>query len=134
MSTGLQLLNDSEIDAVIICTPPKLHTSMIEEALNSKKHVICEKPLTGYFGENVQEELVGRTVSKRAMYQKVAEDLERLQQVVSQSDRQFMYAENYIYTPTIQRAAEFIRAKKSTVTYMRGEESVQGSPTAGAGY
>lgn len=49
-------------------------------------------------------------------------------------ERLFMYAENYIYTPAVQRAAEFIRAKKSVITYLRGEESVQGSPTAGAGY
>lgn len=129
-----EVLEDPEVDVVILCTPPRLHTDMIIEALDAGKHVICEKPLTGYFGQEGDGELIGDSVSKQDMYRKVAQDMAHLEQAVQRSDKQFMYAENYIYTPTIQRAAEFIRAKKSTVTYMRGEESVQGSPTAGAGY
>lgn len=127
-----ELLDDAGVDVVVLCTPPKLHADMIIEALQAGKHVICEKPLTGYFGEG--DELVGKHMAKYAMYQKVADDMARLAKVVDGSDKQLMYAENYIYTPTIQRAAEFIHAKKSTITYMRGEEAVQGSPTAGAGY
>lgn len=128
-----RVLQDPEVDVVILCTPPSLHAGMVEEVLLAGKHVICEKPLTGYFGQPGSDELIGLTVPKREMFRKVYADLEHLEAVVKASGRQFMYAENYVYTPCIQRAAEFLRAKGSTITYMRGEETVQGSPTAGAG-
>lgn len=39
-----EILNDKEIDAVSICTPTFTHKSIVIEALNQKKHVLCEKP------------------------------------------------------------------------------------------
>ena len=39
-----EILNDSEIDAISICTPTFTHTPIVIEALNAKKHVLCEKP------------------------------------------------------------------------------------------
>src|ERR1044071_4581629 len=39
-----ELIADKEIDVVDICTPPNLHASMIVEAMQAGKHVICEKP------------------------------------------------------------------------------------------
>lgn len=128
-----RVLQDPEVDVVILCTPPSLHAGMVLETLRAGKHVVCEKPLTGYFGQPGSDELIGLTVPKRSMFQKVHADMEQLEEAVRSSGRQFMYAENYVYTPCIQRAAEFLRVKGSTVTYMRGEETVQGSPTAGAG-
>lgn len=41
-----QILNDSEIDAVIIATPANSHYNIIKKALESKKHVLTEKPIT----------------------------------------------------------------------------------------
>jgi predicted dehydrogenase len=39
------LVNDPEIDAVHVCTPNALHFPMAKAALESGKHVLCEKPL-----------------------------------------------------------------------------------------
>src|SRR5215472_7833409 len=44
------LLADKAVDVVDICTPPALHAAMIVEAVQAGKHVICEKPFSGYFG------------------------------------------------------------------------------------
>ncbi|MBD5393353.1 MAG: Gfo/Idh/MocA family oxidoreductase [Lachnospiraceae bacterium] len=40
-----ELLNDSAIDAVSICTSNIVHASITIAALNAKKHVLCEKPM-----------------------------------------------------------------------------------------
>lgn len=39
------LMENPEIDAVIICSSTDTHTSMIEEASESGKHIFCEKPI-----------------------------------------------------------------------------------------
>src|SRR5579864_8255587 len=45
------LIADKSLDVIDICTPPALHATMIVEAMQAGKHVICEKPFTGYFGQ-----------------------------------------------------------------------------------
>ena len=126
------LLRDPEIDVIDILTPPLLHHTMILQALAAGKHVICEKPLTGYFGAKGRED-VGR-VSKRTMYSQVLQDLEELRTAAERAGRLVMYAENYIYATPVQRAAELLRAKGGKILFMKGEESTPGSMTAGAGW
>lgn len=122
-----ELLADPEIEVVDIITPPYLHGAMIKKALEAGKHVICEKPLTGYFGEpGTDNSQVGKT-SKRAMYEAVLRELEELKAVVETSGKLFMYAENFVYAPAIRKTLQFIRAKKSKILFMKGEESHCGS-------
>ena len=40
-----ELLRRSDLDAVVICVPPKWHAEFFLEALAEGKHVLCEKPL-----------------------------------------------------------------------------------------
>lgn len=126
-----ELLQDSEIDVIDILTPPFLHQRMILEALAAGKHVICEKPLTGYFGQP-GETHVGHT-SKRVMYNQVLQNLEEIRQAADRSGKLVMYAENYIYATPVQRAAQLLQAKGSKILFMKGEESTPGSMSAGAG-
>ena len=105
----------------------------IVSILNVGKHVICEKPLPGYFGELDDEQPIGDKVSKLKMYEKVMSDLQKIDNSIKQSNKFFMYAENYIYSPNVQKAAEMIQKKKSKILFMKGEESVQGSPSGFAG-
>lgn len=127
------LLEDPEINVIDICTPPYAHIEMIEKALAAGKHVICEKPLAGYFGREGDPLPIGDKVSKRKMYECLLEDIDRLKEVIETSGKRFMYAENFIYAPAIQRAAEMVRAKKSRILYMKGEESLKGSSSHVAG-
>ena len=126
-----QMLQDPEIDVIDIVTPPFLHCPMAIKALRAGKHVICEKPLTGYFGKP-GEENVGLT-PKSHMYQQVLAEMDALKQVMETTDRKFMYAENFVYATPVQKAAELIRAKKSKVLFMKGEESLKGSSSPVAG-
>lgn len=126
-----QMLADPEIDVIDIVTPPFLHCPMAIKALRAGKHVICEKPLTGYFGKP-GEENVGLT-PKSHMYQQVLAEMDALKQVMETTDRKFMYAENFVYATPVQKAAELIRAKKSKVLFMKGEESLKGSSSPVAG-
>ena len=127
------LLEDPEIDVIDICTPPYVHLDMAEAALKAGKHVICEKPLTGYFGRKEDIQPIGDNVSKKVMYKHLLESMEELRKIVADSDKQFMYAENFIYAPAIVKAAEIIKAKKSRILFMKGEESLKGSSSHVAG-
>ena len=102
-----EILADPEIDVVDIVLPPFLHTRFAIEAMRAGKDVICEKPLTGYFGEPGQEN-VGTTVPKGEMLRHCLVEMDELKEVVRQTGRKFMYAENFVYAPPIQRAADII--------------------------
>lgn len=128
------LLNDKEIDVIDICTPPYAHADMIIQTLHAGKHVICEKPLSGYFGMKGDEEPVGIKVSKVKMYNELLESLDKLKMEIDSSDRKFMYAENFVYAPAIRKAGEIISKKGSKILYAKGEESLKGSSSPVAGY
>lgn len=127
-----EMLADPEIDVIDIVLPPFLHTTVAMEAMEAGKHVICEKPLTGYFGQKGQEN-IGVTVPKSEMYRKCLEDMDRLKEVVERTGKKFMYAENFVYATPVQKAAEIIRAKKTKLLFMKGEESLKGSSSPVAG-
>ena len=127
------VLNDPEIDIIDIVTPPNLHVNFTLQALKAGKHVICEKPLTGYFGEESDEKPIGYKVSKQKMYEAVIKQIDEVRNFVKSSDKLFMYAENYVYCPNILKAAEIIRSKKSKLLFMKGEESLRGSSSPVAG-
>lgn len=58
-----ELLADSNITAVHICTPNNLHYKMSKEALQAGKHVICEKPLA--ISSDQADELVKLAAEKK---------------------------------------------------------------------
>ena len=41
------------VDVVDLCTPPSSHEELAVQALQLGKHVIIEKPLTGYYGAGI---------------------------------------------------------------------------------
>lgn len=127
-----EMLKDPEIDVIDIVTPPFLHCSMAIQALKAGKHVICEKPLTGYFGER-GEENVGKNTPKSKMFEEVMKTMDELKRVVDECGKKFLYAENFVYATPVQKAAEILRAKKSKVLFMKGEESLKGSSSPLAG-
>jgi predicted dehydrogenase len=126
------LIADGELDVVDICTPPSLHSSMIVEAVNAGKHVICEKPFAGYFGREGDKAPIGKCVPKALMYERVLEDMERTCAAIKKTGRLFMYAEDWIYAPAVTKTAEILKATKDKILFMKGEESHSGSHAAHA--
>ncbi len=126
------LLRDPEINLIDICTPPFVHAEIAIKALNAGKNVICEKPLAGYFGQPGDPLPIG-SVSKKQMFDKLMEQLDLIKEAEARSGKHFMYAENFVYAPAVQRAAEIVSAKKNRILYLKGEESLKGSSSAVAG-
>jgi predicted dehydrogenase len=126
------VLADKEIDVVDICTPPALHADMIVEAMQAGKHVICEKPFTGYFGRGDDKAPIGKQVPKSLMYERVMAEMEKTCAAVKASGRLFMYAEDWVYAPAVAKAVEILGASKDKILFMKGEESHSGSHAAHA--
>ena len=122
-----EVLADPEIDVIDIATPPNLHKRMVLQALEAGKHVVCEKPLTGYFGCPGDPEQVGE-VSKETMLHEVRREMEEIVQAVKVSGKKFCYAENWIYAPSFQRACQLVKAKSTTVVHIDSFLCHKGSP------
>ncbi|PDT78309.1 Gfo/Idh/MocA family oxidoreductase [Bradyrhizobium sp. C9] len=127
-----ELVADRELDVIDVCTPPNLHAAMIVEAMQAGKHVICEKPFSGYFGRDGDKAPIGRHVPKALMYQRVMEEMEATRAAIERSGKLFMYAEDWIYAPAVTKTAEIIRATGDKILFMKGEESHSGSHAAHA--
>ncbi len=126
------LLEDDEIDVIDICTPPALHSEMIIGGVRAGKHVICEKPFTGYFGRPGDATPIGSRVPRAVMRERVLAEMETVCAAVRASGRLFCYAENWVYSPSIAKTAEMLEATRDKVLFIKGEESHSGSHAAHA--
>jgi predicted dehydrogenase len=126
------LIADREIDVIDICTPPNLHATMIVEAMQAGKHVICEKPFAGYFGRDGDKAPIGKHVPKSLMYERVMEEMDKTRATIKASGRLFMYAEDWIYAPAVAKTVEVLNATKDKILFMKAEESHSGSHAAHA--
>ena len=116
------------VDVLDIVSPPSAHEDAMLEAMTAGVHVICEKPLTGYFGpRNCGDEYRGDRDPKEAMLAKVAAGLKKLSAAVRKSGVVFAYAENFVYAPAIQKEREIIEKSGAQVLRILGEESHNGS-------
>src|SRR5215467_8718274 len=126
------LIADTAIDVVDICTPPMLHASMIVAAMQAGKHVICEKPFAGYFGREGDPMPIGNHVAKSLMYRRLIEEMDKTCAAIRASGRLFMYAEDWIYAPAVTKMVEILEATRDKILFMKAEESHSGSHAAHA--
>jgi predicted dehydrogenase len=126
------LLADRSIDVVDICTPPALHAEMIVEAVRAGKHVICEKPFAGYFGQPGDQAPIGKHVPKALMYERLMVEMEKTRAAIKSSGKLFMYAEDWVYAPALTKTVEMLKATKDKILFMKAEESHSGSHAAHA--
>ena len=126
------LLGDRDINVIDICTPPALHAAMIVQGVHAGKHVICEKPFSGYFGRPGDAAPIGKHVPKSLMYERVMEEMEKTRAAIEASGRLFMYAEDWVYAPALAKTVEILKATKDKILFMKAEESHSGSHAAHA--
>ncbi len=117
-----RILERDDVDAVDVCTPNDLHESIVVAAAQAGKHVLCEKPLTGYFGGPEAATPVGAT-AKSVMRAEALGSVERMIDAARESGVTLAYAENWVYCPAIQRAVELAEASGGSVREIRALES-----------
>jgi predicted dehydrogenase len=125
-----RLLDRKDIDAVDLCVPTDLHHEFIIQAAQAGKHVICEKPLTGYFGKDRPEELVGVSVDRKTMFREAMTNCKAVVAALKKSKVKFCYAENWVYAPPVTKLKNLIKVSQGTILDIRAEESHSGSHAA----
>jgi predicted dehydrogenase len=114
------------VDVVDLCTPPSSHEHLAVQALEQGKHVIIEKPLTGYFGSGAQG-FQGNSFSKETMLREALASCTRILDAAQASGRRVCYAENWIYAPAVQKEREILAKSGGQILWMLGEQSHSGS-------
>lgn len=124
-----EMLADPEIDVIDLCVPTNMHLPLAKAAAKAGKHIIVEKPLTGYTAEagHTPDELIGDTVSRQHMLDHTLEKMSEIEHTVNASGVQFMYAENWVYAPALTKARTMVSAGSGTILRMQAEESHSGS-------
>ena len=125
-----KLIEDSDVDVVDICLPTDLHKDAVIVAAESGKHVICEKPLTGYFGKDLDEERVGDNISRKTMLEEALKGCKEVRAAVEGNGITFCYAEDWVYAPPFVKLKRMVQASGGIVMDIRAEESHSGSHAA----
>ena len=94
-------------DVIHICTPPATHEPIAIAALNQHKDVIIEKPFIGYFGDG-SSQFNGDSFSREKGLKLAIKSIKRILKAERESKGSIMYAENWIYAPSIQKEKEII--------------------------
>lgn len=121
-----QVLAHPDVDLVDVCVPNSLHRRVVVEATTAGKDVICEKPLTAFCGEEL-DDLVGMTTPRQEMLRVALDNAREMRQAAERAGVRLMYAENWVYAPPIQKALNLACAGGGAILDIRAEESHSGS-------
>ncbi|MDI9431341.1 MAG: Gfo/Idh/MocA family oxidoreductase [Sedimentisphaerales bacterium] len=122
---SLEALLD-DVDVVHCCTTASAHEPVAIAALQRDKFVIVEKPLTGFFGDG-SEDFNGEAFSKTAAKKSALASVERMLKAEARSKGRILYAENWVYAPSIQKEREIIEKTGAQILWIHGEEAHSGS-------
>jgi predicted dehydrogenase len=114
------------VDVVDLCTPPSTHVPLAVQALERGKHVIIEKPLTGYYGPSAND-FQGNAFPKQQMLDEAMASCERVLGAARKSGKRVYYAENWVYAPAIQKEREMLMKSGGQLLWIIGSEAHSGS-------
>ncbi len=115
-----------EVDAVHCCTPPVGHEPTSVAALKRDKFVVCEKPLTGYFGDG-SEDFHWDNADMQVALDTALVSVDRILEAEAKSKGRLLYAENWVYAPTVQKEREILEKTGGQILWIHGEEAHSGS-------
>jgi predicted dehydrogenase len=121
------------VDVVHVCAPASQHERVAVRALERNVNVILEKPFTGYFGPSDDADFAGNSFPKDVMRREARASARRIVEAERASTAQLFYAENWIFTPVVQKEVEILRKTRGQILWMIAEEAHSGShsPTYG---
>ncbi len=122
-----------KVDVIHVCTPPIVHESIALAALEKDKFAIVEKPLTGYFGDD-SDDFHGEKFPKQIAVDNAQASIERMVKAEKKSKGRILYAENWVYAPSIQKEREIIEKTGAQILWMHGEEAHSGSHASTYGF
>ena len=123
----------ADVDVVHVCTPPVVHEPIAVAALQQDKFAIVEKPLTGYFGDG-SDDFNGDTFPKQDALNHAVASVKRMLDAEKNSKGSILYAENWVYAPSIQKEREIVEKTGSQILWIHGEEAHSGSHAATYAY
>ena len=115
-----------EVDVVHCCTPPVGHEPTAVAALERDKFIVCEKPLTGYFGDGSDDFHWDNADMQVALTTALA-SVDRILEAEAGSKGRLLYAENWVYAPTVQKEREILEKTGGQILWIHGEEAHSGS-------
>jgi predicted dehydrogenase len=121
------------VDAVHVCVPPMAHEPVAVAALKRDKFVVCEKPLTGYFGDGSKDFHWTRADKQVALDTALA-SVDRMIAAERASKGRLMYAENWVYAPSVQKEREVLEKTGGQILWIHGEEAHSGSHSVDYAY
>ena len=113
------IFSDPAVDVVDLCVPNHLHAPLAVEAARAGKHVIVEKPLTGFFGPAATPRAEMRRLALAAA--------DGVLGACRDAGVRLCYAENWVYAPPIQKARRLLAASGGPILRLVGEESHSGT-------
>ena len=129
---SLESLLDA-VDVIHVCTPPVSHEPIAIAGLRRDRFVVCEKPLTGYFGDGLPDFHWDRADMQVALASALA-SVERILDAERSSKGRLLYGENWVYAPAVQKEREILEKTGGQILWMHGEESHSGSHSVDYAY
>lgn len=125
-----KMIDEVDADVIDLVVPTFLHAPFAIRAAEAGKNVICEKPLTGFFGDADipvdQRKNVGAT-DKRVMLESCLETCKAVDDAITKAGITFCYAENWCYARPIWKAKQLVKAAGGKILEIRCGESHSGS-------
>jgi len=135
---GIKAYDDLEklidkVDVIHVCTPPVAHEPVAAAALQHDKFAIVEKPFTGYFGDG-SPDFNGDSFPRQDALDHALASIERMLEAEKKSRGRILYAENWVYAPSIQKEREIIEKTGAQILWIHGEEAHSGSHASTYGF
>src|SRR5262249_22723123 len=117
-----QLVDCPDVDVVDVCSTTDSHHEIAVAAARAGKHVIVEKPLTGFFGP--------ADVDRQRMLDTALRNSGGVPDAVAKAGGTLCYAEDFVYAPPVAKLRRLLDASGGAIMELRAEESHSGSHSA----